>query len=171
MKSDKKKLLFYCKNSSLKKKKILSFASYYFWSSYCHLSSIYTSITHEIRYKKKKLILLIFNLFHCLFKIISSACLGVIAELDIAKCSMQCWSYVDRLYMLSNWEQCSFIIVAFAFVYAYFCALITLGTWSFSALFKSCNMRGALDLFICEEYFTFQLWPIYLWNLLGLMCL
>jgi len=94
MKSDKKKLLFYCKNSSLKKKKILSFASYYFWSSYCHLSSIYTSITHEIRYKKKKLILLIFNLFHCLFKIISSACLGVIAELDIAKCSMLCWSTI-----------------------------------------------------------------------------
>jgi hypothetical protein len=99
----KKLLLFYCKNSSLKQQFFLSFAPYYFCSSYCHLSSIYIYILVSLTRLdiKKKLILLIFNLFHCLFKIISSACLGVIAELD-AKCSMQCWSYVDRLYMLSN---------------------------------------------------------------------
>jgi len=40
----KKLLLFYCKNSSLKQQFFLSFAPYYFCSSYCHLSSIYIYI-------------------------------------------------------------------------------------------------------------------------------
>jgi hypothetical protein len=87
--------------------------------------------------------LLIFNLFHCLFKIISSACLGVIAELD-AKCSMQCWSYVDRLCFRIENIALSSLLPSLLFMHIF----VRLLRWELGALVLSSSHVTCEELWI-----------------------